>query len=181
MQPARGSWEHVVGQVAASYELKRKNPSCVSLSSSYSSPGSHVLLVTQAHLLTGDFQPGLYCSGRKQVSGSDPQDCKGSSQRKGGVFCGEDQSVRVWKIFVDLCGCTSLRPLFWVHSLSDYSGLVGLLNMFFSIWPKITKITEGIIKLGFCLLGKNIQGDVNLIIRSRIVYLFCGGLGCCKI
>lgn len=71
-----------------------------------------MLLITQVYLLTGDFQPVLYCNGRKQVSGSDTQGFKGFPQRKGGAFCGEDQSVRVWKIFVDLCGCTSLRPLF---------------------------------------------------------------------
>lgn len=71
-----------------------------------------MLVVTQAYLLMGDFQPVLYCSQKKQVSGSDTQDCKGFPQRKGGVFCEEDQSEKVWKIFVDLCGCTSLRPLF---------------------------------------------------------------------
>lgn len=33
-----------------------------------------MLLVTQAYLLAGDFQPVLFCHGRKQVSGSETQD-----------------------------------------------------------------------------------------------------------
>lgn len=69
-------------------------------------------LVTQAYLLTEGFQPVLYCSGRKQMSDFNTQDYKGFPPRNGRVFCGEDQSVEVWKVFADLCGCTSLRPLF---------------------------------------------------------------------
>lgn len=109
-----------------------------------------MVLVTQVYLLTWDLQPGLYCNGKKQVSASDTQDCKGFPWRKRGVFCGEDQSLRVWKISVDLCGCTSLRPLFWVRSLSDYSAWVNwpFKNVLFHL-AKHTKIREGMIKTGF--------------------------------
>lgn len=64
-----------------------------------------MLLITQPYLLTGGFQLVLKTSGWLCTPGLL------SFHEESGVFCGEDQSVRIWKIFVDMCVCTSFKAV----------------------------------------------------------------------
>lgn len=65
-----------------------------------------MLLITQPHLLTG----GVSACAENKCLALKPKIVKYCHEERG-VFYGEDHSVRVWKIFVDLCGCTSFKAL----------------------------------------------------------------------